>query len=165
MGHSTPGSSVHGILQARILEWVSVPFSRGSSWPRDRTCVSYVYLHWQTRSLPLVPPKKPVIECKKILLGILQRWPWTSFSQALLCGQGSLFCPRRLYHPQRSRDSLPGGRAGSEHRTLDRGNESGAVNWCHLFKQRTLLAQWWPLSLPHQPLGFMKCWRNKSYNM
>ena len=31
------GSSVHGILQARILEWVAVPFSRGSSQPRDRT--------------------------------------------------------------------------------------------------------------------------------
>ena len=30
-----PGSSVHGILQARILEWVAVPFSRGSSQPRD----------------------------------------------------------------------------------------------------------------------------------
>ena len=37
-----PGSSVHGILQARILEWVAVPFSRGSSWPRNPICVSYV---------------------------------------------------------------------------------------------------------------------------
>ena len=36
-----PGSSVHhGILQARILEWVAIPFSRGSSWPRDQTQVS-----------------------------------------------------------------------------------------------------------------------------
>ena len=33
-------SCVHGILQARILEWVAVPFSRGSSWPRDRTWVA-----------------------------------------------------------------------------------------------------------------------------
>ena len=32
-----PGSSVHGILQARILEWVAIPFSRGSSQPRHRT--------------------------------------------------------------------------------------------------------------------------------
>ena len=38
--YSSPGSSVHGILQARILEWVTIPFSRGSSWPRDRTQVS-----------------------------------------------------------------------------------------------------------------------------
>ena len=39
---SPPGSSVHEILQARILEWVVMPFSRGSSQPRDWTCVSYV---------------------------------------------------------------------------------------------------------------------------
>ena len=32
---SLPGSSVHGILQERILEWVAIPFSRVSSWPRD----------------------------------------------------------------------------------------------------------------------------------
>ena len=35
MNYSPPGSSVHGILQARILEWVAIPFSRGSSQPRD----------------------------------------------------------------------------------------------------------------------------------
>ena len=34
---SPPGSSVHGILRARVPEWVTVSFSRGSSWPRDRT--------------------------------------------------------------------------------------------------------------------------------
>ena len=39
MGCSLPGSSVHGILQARILEWITIPFSRGSSWLRDRTQV------------------------------------------------------------------------------------------------------------------------------
>ena len=38
---SPPGSSVHGILQARILEWVAISSSRGSSWPRDWTLVSY----------------------------------------------------------------------------------------------------------------------------
>ena len=37
MDHSPPGSSVPGILQEGILEWVAMPFSRGSSWPRDRT--------------------------------------------------------------------------------------------------------------------------------
>ena len=39
---SPPGSSVRGILQARILEWVAIPFSRGASWPRDRTCISCI---------------------------------------------------------------------------------------------------------------------------
>ena len=37
-----PGSSVHGILQAGILEWVAMSFSRGSSWPRDPTRVSRI---------------------------------------------------------------------------------------------------------------------------
>ena len=41
MDCSPPGSSVYGILQARILEWVAIPFSRGSSWPRDWTPVSW----------------------------------------------------------------------------------------------------------------------------
>ena len=40
MNCSPPDSSVHGILQARILEWVAMPFSR--DLPKDRTCVSYI---------------------------------------------------------------------------------------------------------------------------
>ena len=42
MDCSPPGSSVHGILLARILEWVAISFSRGSSRPRDRTQVSCI---------------------------------------------------------------------------------------------------------------------------
>ena len=61
MGCSPPGSSVHGILQARILEWVTIFFSRGSSQPRDQTQVSCIagrhFILWATRevSLPLTP--------------------------------------------------------------------------------------------------------------
>ena len=40
--HSLPGSSIQGNLQARILEWVAIPFSRGSSWPRDWIWVSCI---------------------------------------------------------------------------------------------------------------------------
>ena len=54
MDWSPPDSSIHGIFQARILEWVAISFSRESSPPRDRTCVSCVYLHWQANSLPWV---------------------------------------------------------------------------------------------------------------
>ena len=39
---SLPGSSVHGILQARIQEWIAIPFSRGSSLPRDQTLLSCI---------------------------------------------------------------------------------------------------------------------------
>ena len=42
MDYSPPGSSVHGSLQARILEWVAIPFSRGASRPRDQTWVSCI---------------------------------------------------------------------------------------------------------------------------
>ena len=59
MDCSPPGSSVQGILQARILEWVAVPSSKGSSWSRDRTHVSLYLPHWQAGSLPLGPPGKP----------------------------------------------------------------------------------------------------------
>ena len=50
---SLPGSSVHGILQARKLEWVPIPFPRGSSQSRDRTWVSCIagtfFIVWATR--------------------------------------------------------------------------------------------------------------------
>ena len=50
---SLPNSSAHGIFQARIQEWVAIPFSRGSSWPRDRTpvfCIaSRVFTVWAIR--------------------------------------------------------------------------------------------------------------------
>ena len=39
MDCSPPGFSIHGILWARVLEWFAIPFSRGSSQPRDQTCV------------------------------------------------------------------------------------------------------------------------------
>ena len=42
MNCSLPDSSIHGILQARVLEWVAMPSSRRSSQPRNRTCVSYI---------------------------------------------------------------------------------------------------------------------------
>ena len=42
MDHSPPGSTVHGILQTRILDWIAVLSSRGSSRPRDQTFISYV---------------------------------------------------------------------------------------------------------------------------
>ena len=53
---SLPGSSVHVISQARILEWVDISFSKGSSQPRDRTHISctgrWILYHWATREAP-----------------------------------------------------------------------------------------------------------------
>ena len=53
MDCSLPDSSVHGIFQARILEWVAISFSRGTSRPRDQTWVSHIvgrhFTVWATR--------------------------------------------------------------------------------------------------------------------
>ena len=55
MDCSLPGSSVHGIFQARVLEWVAISFSRGSFWPRDWTWVSHIvgrcFTIWATREV------------------------------------------------------------------------------------------------------------------
>ena len=57
MDCSPPGSSVDGILQARILEWAAMP----TFLPGDRTWSLLHLLHWQVGSLPLAPPRKPCI--------------------------------------------------------------------------------------------------------
>ena len=53
MDWSLPGSSVHGIFQARVLEWVAMPSCRGSSWLRDRIQISHIaggcFTIWATR--------------------------------------------------------------------------------------------------------------------
>ena len=57
MDCNLPGSSLHGILQASILEWVVISFSRGSSWPRGRTQISCIagrfFTIWETREAPI----------------------------------------------------------------------------------------------------------------
>ena len=64
MDQSPPGSFLHGILQPRILEWVAISYSRGSSQPRDRTrasCASYIScIDWQADHC--LPPGKPQIK-------------------------------------------------------------------------------------------------------
>ena len=56
MDNNPPGFFVHGLLQARILEWVAMSFSRGSSWPRDWTHIScigrWILHHWATLLWP-----------------------------------------------------------------------------------------------------------------
>ena len=59
-----PGSYVPGIFQAKILECVAIPFSRGSSWPRDRTCVSCI----AGDSLLSEPLGKPL--CMQVMINL-----------------------------------------------------------------------------------------------
>ena len=53
---------VHGIFQARVLEWVAISFSRASSQPRDRTGSPIL----QADTLPSEPPRKPITKCKSV---------------------------------------------------------------------------------------------------
>ena len=67
-----PNSSVHVIFQARIVKWVAIPFSRGSSWPRDWTQVSCL----AADSLLFEPSGKPQVRIKeaKLIKSIQFRW-------------------------------------------------------------------------------------------
>ena len=68
---SLPGSSTHGIFQARILEWVAISFSRGSSEPRDRTQVfcfgRQILYHWMAREIPDLSILSPGMSCGHLL--------------------------------------------------------------------------------------------------
>ena len=65
-----PGFSVRGVFQARILEWVAVPSSKGSSWPRDRTCVSYTG-RWVTASATIYSVIQCVCACVCVCVCVL----------------------------------------------------------------------------------------------
>ena len=81
MDCSLPGSSVHGILPARILEWVAIPFSRGTSQPRNQTGGSPAL---QADSLPAELPVKPCLKVKSLSRVPLFVTPWTVAYQAPL---------------------------------------------------------------------------------
>ena len=80
MDCSPPGSSVHGILQERIMEWVAIPFSR-SSWPRDRTMclphcrqILYHLSHQGSPFISLVLTQNPKYSGCSINIGWIDRW-------------------------------------------------------------------------------------------
>ena len=70
---SSSGSSVHGISQARILEWIAISFSRGSSWPMDQTCISCISIQWLvTSESPGKPERRWWCMCKYLVSRV---WP------------------------------------------------------------------------------------------
>ena len=88
---SLSGFSVHRIFQARILEWVAISSSRGSSWPRDPTwvsCSSYIAGRFFTTE----PPEKLIFSCVRSYL------QHTSFSLFVMCGLRAV--ARRLSYPE-----------------------------------------------------------------
>ena len=90
MDCSLPGSSVHGIFQARVLEWVAISFSRRSSPPRDWTWVSHVvgrhFTVWATREVSYVTKTK---QCRK-KNGLFFSPPWKPWIPSSLRAPDSL---------------------------------------------------------------------------
>ena len=109
MDNSLPGSSAHGILQARILEWVAIPFSRESSWPRDWTRVSHIagrfVTVWSPREINIICQvtaqgcRNTELEENLLLESVIPtlsfyRWGRNQFIiwiPRLVTGQGNLF--------------------------------------------------------------------------
>ena len=80
MDCSPPGFSVHGIFQARILEWVAISFSRGSSWPWDQTQVSCIAGRrstlWATREAQYYECKSWNIKAEHRRIDAFELWCW-----------------------------------------------------------------------------------------
>ena len=81
MDCSLPGSSGHGIFQGRILEWVAISFSKGSSWPRDQTPVScmdrwilYYCTTWEAHLQPTLQKYHTVVKVALILEHVNPFW-------------------------------------------------------------------------------------------
>ena len=90
MDCSLPGSSVHGIFQASVLEWVAISFSRGSSWPGNRTQVSRIvgrrFTIWATREALKVWSRvitRSDFHFTKIMLALLCRCHWGRLSEGM----------------------------------------------------------------------------------
>ena len=71
MDCSPSGSSLHGISQARIVVWVDISFSRGSSWPRDQTRVSRI----ACRFLLPEPPGRPISLIMNLIKSVILHYP------------------------------------------------------------------------------------------
>ena len=98
---SPPGTSVHGILQERILEWVAISFSRGSSRPRDQTHISctgrQILYHWATWEAPhsMHTPSKSAYGTGHSDL----RQIWYIFATSSICSWGILYLKYLLQTP------------------------------------------------------------------
>ena len=95
-----PGFSVHGILQARILEWVAMPSSRGVFLTQRSNPHLLRLLYWQAGSLPLVPPGKPQgnmsVQFSHSVVFRLLVTPWTAAHQACLSITNCQSLPRLM---------------------------------------------------------------------
>ena len=140
MDCSPPGSSVHGISQARTLEWAAISSSRGSSPSRDRTCVSCV--SWIGRQI-LHPW---ATWCSTLFLPILGPW-----SQRLCCGQS---CAAEGAHPLTRYVASANGCGGNIHTMISK-------SWQEMCKSASMITR---RSRPeHTTLHLFPCRVGKGY--
>ena len=146
MDWSPPGSSVHGILQARILEWAAVPSSRGSSRPRDGTQVSCIAGGFITTE----PAGKPLLRNKYIRLdsSILSADLRSSDKCRRLCDHQHNQDTDRLYHTGKCPEPSAPLRAASEKHLF--------LTWLHLHRMLPFsrVCAWISLSSTHSTSYF-----------
>ena len=106
MDCSPPGFSVHGISQTRILDWVAMPSSRGSSWPRNGTCISCLPGGFFIAEPPgkhlfpwNFPSKNTGVGCSALLQGIFPTQGLNACLQCLLHWQVDSLPPCHLGSP------------------------------------------------------------------
>ena len=96
MDCSPPGSSVRGISQARILEWVAIFFSRRPFWPRDWTLIScigrWILYHWATWEA-----HKRITQTAILLFSIYFSWGWSWFLSPVKCHKAPSIVHQALY--------------------------------------------------------------------
>ena len=94
---SPPGSSVHGVLQARILQWVAISFSRGPSWLRDWTWVSFTASRFFTVRATREPPCTYTHMYVCILFRIRTKWLLVPYSMTLFLACFMFYPSRGVY--------------------------------------------------------------------
>ena len=94
MNCSLPSFSIHGLFQARVLEWTAISFSRGSSQPRDRTWVSCIagrcFTVWATREAPIYIYKYLLYICMCVCVCVCG-WHYQVYIQSVPYDIYSLF--------------------------------------------------------------------------
>ena len=110
LDYSQPVSSARGIFQARILEWLAISHSRGSSWPRNRTRISCKSLALQAFSLPLSHQGSPswkdtITQIRFLKISSFPQEGWRHPCSSLCClhsvslifQQGQVQCTRIIF--------------------------------------------------------------------
>ena len=136
MDCSPPGSSVHGILQTRILEWVTTLSSRGSSWPRDRTwifCIAgrlftvWATRNWCFRTVVLEKTLESPLDCKEIKpVNPKRNQPWIFIGRT--GAEAPIFWPPDVKNWHTGKDPDAGEDWGQEEKGA---TENEMVGWHH----------------------------------